>query len=743
MKKVLFLLLCAACILFMTAALGETADATLASDNATFGMIQSACELKGAVYFLSNKGIYRWTPGPGAPEMLTDLSLIQGFGLSPTPPKSTVERELWEQGMSYLFTDGETLYGLHPYTGQVFVLQDEIMAPFARIPQDQFFYTDQENLLPKEIKSLVFANGKLYLMLKSFTAKQGDSRELFSWDLHSGAMQLLNAPGAQAVFPGSRGGLLVRVSPDKEQSQNQADQPRPTLWLYEPASQAYTQMVWDETVSSAAGSVWREEDGTLYFLDDGGKVVKALPGGKTQVKAYLPISFADAESQAFLLKNGAYVYIKAGSLFVRDISQNGEKQVKTVHVAGYMDPTITIAFSAKHPDISLILDSDVTDFLSIQQSMVSGNSDIDLYIVNSADAYQDIREKGYAAPMNGNALLLDQAKQFYPVLRDALFAGDKLLAFPLNLLPDTWTVNRTVWDRLGLGEYPLTFESFFKAVETWDEKYAMDNPDYMLLESHEGFLGFAALIVKQYLLQHETEEAPVSFNDPAFRSAAQAALDHRESLDNQLEGPNPIIMTYSQYLGVGYNDSDEVVSIPPPALTENSPRMVKASMDLFVLNPLSKNQQSALDFVAFYAGQMSPTTQYALNETLNTPLRRTGFESSQRELKDRIAQLEVLLDKASPEEKSNVQALIDEAKKRYDLREKEDWLITKESIDIYRNLAKNLTVPLHSIFANDRGSQGDEAIEQVIRRFAGGQLTVDQFISELDSKALMMFREGK
>jgi hypothetical protein len=31
----------------------------------------------------------------------------------------------------------------------------------------------------------------------------------------------------------------------------------------------------------------------------------------------------------------------------------------------------------------------------------------------------------------------------------------------------------------------------------------------------------------------------------------------------------------------------------------------------------------------------------------------------------------------------------------------------------------------------------------VIRRFAGGQLTVDQFIKELDSKALMMFREGK
>jgi ABC-type glycerol-3-phosphate transport system substrate-binding protein len=375
--------------------------------------------------------------------------------------------------------------------------------------------------------------------------------------------------------------------------------------------------------------------------------------------------------------------------------------------------------------------------------MVSKNADTDLYIVNSAGAYQDIREKGYAAPMNANATLLAQAKEFYPAIQSALFEGDSLLAFPLNVSPDTWTLNRTVWEDLALGEYPATFDAFFKAVEDWDEKYASDNPDYTLLESHEGFLGFAALIVKQYLLQHETENAPVSFDDPAFREAAQAALSHRETIDSQEGGPSPIIMTYNQYLGVGYNDSDEVISIPPPALSENSPRMVKASMDLFILNPLSKNDEAALEFIAFYAGQMSETAKYALNASLDTPLRPVGFETAQQELKERVALLEAMLDKAAPEEKGDLQTMIDQDKKRYDLREREVWLITKESIGIYRELAQHLTVPLHTIFADNRGSQGDEAIEQVIRRFADGQLTVDQFVQELNAKALMMFREGK
>jgi hypothetical protein len=742
MKKILSPLLCLACVLLMICpALGEGADATLAADSVSIGTILSACEWKGALCFLSGKGIFRWVPGPEAPEKLIDLSLSQGFGLSPTPPSSNVQLKLWEQGMKYLFTDGVALYGLHPYTGQVFRLEDNIMVPFALIPTDQFFYTDQETRQPKEIKSLVFQEGKLYLVLMSFTAEKGDARELFSWDLHASAMQLLNAPGAEAVFPGPKGELLVRVAPEKKQEN--AAPARPILRRYNIASGSYTQMVWDEAQASAAGCVWREEDGSLYFLGEGGKIQKALSGGRTQVKAYLPLSFAGEDSQAFFMKNGAYVYVGMEGLFVRDIYQAGEKKQKSLHVSGFIDSSIAIAFSAKHPDISLVIDSDDTDFLSIQQSMVSKNSDIDLYIVNSAGAYQDIREKGFAAPMNANAALLARAKEFYPAIQSALFEGDDLLAFPLNINPDTWTLNRTVWDSLGLGEYPATFEAFFKAVEDWDEKYAADNPGYTLLESREGFLGFAALIVKQYLLQHETWDAPVTFDDPAFRSAAQAALDHREALGNQAEEANPIIMTYNQYLGVGYNDSDEVVSIPPPALNENSPRMVRASMDLFILNPLSKNAELALEFVDFYAEQMSPTTKYALNGSLDSPLRPVDFESSQQELKDRIALLESMLEKAAPEDKSDLQALVGQEKKRYDLREKDVWLITKESIGIYRELAQHLTVPLHFIFADSRGSQGDEAIEQVIRRFADGQLTVDRFVQELDDKAQMMFREGK
>lgn len=742
MKKIVIRLLCFLCALILPLpVLGEGMDTTLASDNGAYGIIHSACEMKGRLYFLSSTGLYSWDVGMGEPVKLIDLSLSQRNVLMIEPPDSTAEKALWEKGMSALFTDGMTLYGLHPYTGQVFKWEDEGFSSIIRIPEDQFYYTDQGKSNPKEIKSVFFAEGKLYLVLSSFTAESGDIRELFAWDLYAPAMDLLNAPGIEAAFPGPERELLVQVVEKK--TLNNGDTPMLTLWRYDLASQTFIQKMWDEVEEDAAGIVWRKEDQALYFTSNGGKVKKVLLCGKTQVKAYLPLAFAGSDDQAFITDDGAYVYIGMGSLFIRNISFEGEKQQRSITVMGLMDSSSAIAFSAKHPDITLVIESTGADFLTIQQSMVSGDANIDLYIVNSARSYKDVRDKGYAAPMNSNAFLLSQAKQFYPAVQGALFEGDNLLAFPLNLMPDTWTLNRTVWDRLGLGEYPATFEALFKVLEIWDKTYAKDQPDYTFLETYEGFFGYVALIVKQYLLHHEAYDSPVSFDDPAFREAVQAAFNYRATLENQNEGWNSIIMTYPQYLGVGYNDSNEVVTIPPPALTADSPRMVKASMDLFILNPLSTRPQDALEFVAFYAQEMNATTKYALNASLNMPLRPENFEKEQQELKERIAMLELMLKDAAPEDKNDVQALIDQEKNRYEMREKDNWLVSKESIDIYRELANNLVVPLCSIFANDRGSLGDEVIEQVIRRFADGQLTVDQFIRELDKKAQMVFREGK
>ncbi len=734
MKKVLSLVLCTVCALaLVSSALGEGLDATLPPDYIVFGSFYGACEWQDSLLLLCGKGLYRWEPGGETVERLMDLSLIQGKGLSPAAPEGKLERELWEQGMTWLFTDGESLFGLHPYTGQVYKLNGGDAVPYGRIPEEQFFYTDQGKRVLREIASLFFFEGKLYMALMNLTFQKGGNCELYAWDMQAPSMRLCNTQGLENAFPGPKGELLLKVKDD--------DDGTFALWRYDVDREAFTQKVWKGNAIS--GCVWREQDQSLYFAGEGGRVQKVLSGTKAQTKAYLPLVYAGINNQAFLYREGSYVYLDSSGLFVRDISMEGERRQTTVHIMGYLSTDITVAFAARHPDISLIIDDDVTDFLSLQQSMVSGDDSVDLYVVSTAGAYGEVRDKGYAAPMNADAGLVEQARQFYPAIQEALFKDDKLLAFPMSVQADTWTLNRTVWDRLGLGEYPVTFKQVFTALEHWNEEYAPDNPEYSFIEVYDGLRGYVAMIVKQYLLEHETGDKPVSFDDPAFREAVQATLDYREILGNQAEGMNAIIMTYNQYLGVGYNDSDEVISVPLPALSEDSPRMVRAGLYLFVLNPLSKNQPAALEFVSFYARQMNERDKYALNASLNTPLRHKGFEVAMQEMLGNIQNMEKMLETAAPEEKNELKAMIDQEKRRYALREAEDWQISQETIDIYREMARHLVVPLQSIFPNDPLSEGGQVIEQVIGRFTDGQLTVDQFVKELDAKALMMFKENK
>lgn len=139
---------------------------------------------------------------------------------------------------------------------------------------------------------------------------------------------------------------------------------------------------------------------------------------------------------------------------------------------------------------------------------------------------------------------------------------------------------------------------------------------------------------------------------------------------------------------------------------------------------------------------MDNVNKYSLTETLNTPLRPAGFETEQAAALEKIAYLEGLLETVDDSEKADVSALIDLEKKRYQLREIESWDISDESITIYKSIAQNMVVPLWSIYSNDSESTKDQVIDQVISRFADGQLTVDPFIEELNDKAWMIFQEG-
>jgi hypothetical protein len=696
------------------------------------GEILAACQMRGETYFLSDQGIFRLKE---APEKVLDLSFANAM-VSQTEPQDGAEKLFWQQAMRHLFTDGERLYGLHPYSGTLFEIRNNEAAAIGQIPAEYLYHEEAEERFAKEIVSAQLIKGKLFLVLYSFTQKNGDVYELLKWDMAANEATVLPDARITALYEGTGDALLARV---KGESRHDAD----TFWLYDAVAETLLSRIGGESDELRYACAWAEDIETLFYMGEGGRVYAKQPNGQAQIRAYLPLLTAGERDRAFFDAEGLLNIVSGGNLFIRDVRQEGERRQQTLRIMGYLNPSLVMAFAAQRPDIAVITDDGDSSFLGIQAAILSDSGEIDLFVVSSSRAYADMRDKAYAAPMNQSAALLDMAQAFYPVIQKELFSDGQLLAFPLNYTVDAWTLNETLWNSLEPGEFPTTFPALFELLARWEEDYAVDYPDYTLLETYEGVYGILAKIVKQHVLQYETWEAPVSFDTPAFREAIEAAFDKRDILNRNTEGKNPIIMTYHQYFGTGYNDADKVVTVAMPALAENSPRMVMAVMDLFTLNPRSKNAEAALAFVEFYARNMQADFRYALSPSLNTPVRPDGFERMQEESLSRVEALKGYLAKATSEEKEGFQGMIDDEMRYYERRQANTWAITQEDLDIYRALAKNIAVPTRTIFSNDSLGEGNESIDQLIRRFGDGQLSAEQFITALDSVARAMYMEWK
>jgi len=742
MKKV-FAILLGLMMFFIcaTSAMAQVSDATLTflEENE---IIFSICHLEKALYLLGEKGLYVWHPGQSEAQLLLDMSTSAPYQYLTLPPENHEEKAAWQQAIRYLFSDGTELYALQPYSGQIFAWKDNQLVESSVLPKEQLFFTVDDQEQPREIKSVTFFEGSLYLVLGTDDYEQSEKTELFSWDISQDVMLALSPIDVQTVVPGSTGKLLLYISPSSEVKREGAIS---GLWQYDIASGELEKEIMPfDSSDPSGGYAWNEQEQCLYFSKNG-EVIALQSDGKMETKAYLPVSYLGPTDPALISMDGWYAYRQFNCVLIRDITgENAKKQI-VVRIMGDLDQNAIMRFTASHPDVAIVtLSTNKLNGQSVQQSMVSGDQSIDLYVVNSAGAYSDIKKKGYAASMNQNNVLLDQAKLLYPPIQEVIFQGDQLLAYPSSIQLDTWTVNKTVWDRIGLGEYPNTLSELLELSDVWNNEYAQEYAKYTLIDLPQGLYSYISLMVSNYIMQHETSDTALSFDDPVFRNIAEMVMKYKSKLSIVGADMNQaIIMTYNQGFGVGSNDGEKTLMLTPPALDQGQSRFVTGKLDLFVLNPLSINQESALEFISFYLNSVAVDTKYELYPSLNEPVRYNDYETRHAKIVQEITLLEEILNNALPESKKNAQSALED--KQIELTDKEmnEWLISQESIDNYRSVAQHMIIPMESLFLNGGEAGGYATLKQVITRFSAGELTVDQFIKDLDKKVKMIYQEGE
>lgn len=732
MKKLLVLLLLFLIVFTsMVTAHAETIAPTLSFDHiASYELIQSLCFVDETLYMLGEDTIYAWNPQDAAPQLLWQEKGIQSYRYYETMPEADPALSLWQNAVSFLFTDGKTLYALQPYSGQLFEVSALGLTPGVSIPQELLTYQEHGQTRYRQLHAAVMLGQDLYLLLGTDDPSDWTKTSLIRFDLDTQQGTDLGLEGITYMQAASQGGLLLACS-DETNSQTTYHH-----WKGEDDGLDAPFLRLDSAAASGAMVAYQDQ----LILSKNGRLTAYGAQGAADSKAYTPVS-AYYSRQIACSKSGLCAVAGNNYVFVRDLSQPCEQTL--LHVMGSLNSNDLVAFSMQNPDIALV-ESQMLYGNALEQAVVSGGGDIDLFVLESDTLYTQMKQKGYLAPLNSSAIIEEKTAAFYESIQAALTNNDQIMAFPIHMQTHSWTLNQTLWDKFDLGDVPTTYAQLFARMQLWQEEYAGEHPDYVLTDVYGDISSLAEGMVKEFILQCDT--AYPDFTADAFKNALLSLLEHQEILAANRQalddGAMPIIYTYDQGFGIGHNDEEKTCMMFMPAISDGDEQKLSASLTLLGISSICEQQEAALRFIAFFAENMDIELAHMLTPALNTPVRSALYEQRLATLTEEKAALEVQLASAEEEDAATLQDALDF--KQHQLALAQDaWLVSAQDIDNYRSVAANLVIPCDSPFLGSQSSL--EALQIEIRKACDkglSEASVDTLLAGLNRVAQMMLLEG-
>ena len=695
-----------------------------------YEMADSLCWIDDSLYVLGNKGVYSWKSGSEKMNTVIDLAVASNYDYVQDCPEDESEATVWNQMLQLIFTDGETLYGLHPYSGMIKKIEGNTQTDVAEIQREYLYSEDMEAY--REIRQAVYADKKLYLLLGTDTYEEYDKTELCAFDLDTSEMELVDIEGVNAIMLGAEGTLLIQTN-DALSGAAQYDVESGTL------GEEVLTVGEDERI---AGVAWDAVD-QRYVRFVQGQVVTCDADGNEIVKAYIPVFDATENVPAACSTAGLYALANGRYIFIRDITGDEAASQTILTVAGYLNPDMLIQFSLDNPDIAVLQSAQ-----SAQNAALSGDYTVDMFTLTAPGDFAAMKEKGYLASMQ-DGQLRDWSKTLYQEIQNVICSGEELLAAPIAINVNSWTMDETMWNELELGEYPTNYDELFEKIAVWLDDYASEYPDYTLSDIQQnGMEMLVAAVMKDYIIQNADQGGQFTFKNDAFRNVLMSIAAHAELLSEEHDQWGmPILSSYSQGFGVSYNDSHRVVMMLPPALNADGEQAMNTEIEVLAIHNASKNKDIAEKFITWYVAHLSDTVSYELSPEKNEPIENPNYPIRVQEVTDELQDLKKKLEETDdPDKKAELEEQIFRKENQLEGLADMQWSISQESIDCYRSVAKNMKIAYESPFFGSGEDGGMQAVYDVIAKFCEDGLVeseVDGLISELDRVTFMVSMEGR
>ncbi len=411
-------------------------------------------------------------------------------------------------------------------------------------------------------------------------------------------------------------------------------------------------------------------------------------------------------------------------------------------------PEAFVAFATQHPDVKIMsIEKGLEDSGEIMMAMTTGSEVADLYAIHISSGLAALKDKGFVTNLSSSSILKDTIATFYPFLQEVVTHEGKIIGFPAYFYLHAWAVDQKRWDAMGLGPIPVTFAEYIKKLEEWNKTYGQEK-EIVFMEARTTKADLMEGLLERYILQNETAESPLSFNVLDFRNAAELVLRMEEGIAEDRESNEylnrPLLLTaYPQPLGKEDYGGYQLLPaqlILPPQVSSNKPPAVYGDLEVLVVNPRSPSKELALSFLECMAQHIPSAFRIQFNPNENVPVVAPVSLQKAQTYQEQLSKYEKNLSATHDDKKKDLEQAIAQLQAKLDAA-LQDHMISPEEIAAYRAVAPYTAFGERSQFLGYGDRDAFESLMAAARRYLDGQMSLDQYIAEIDGIARLLFLE--
>lgn len=775
-KRFGWMLLCAALALCMTMTSALATDATLhkrPDDDSDYrSTISNSGTMVGdTLYILESTSdgacvnLLKWQMG--AAEMETVAQNLAQSSYVDTIAELEASIDGWESGaqadaehaVSYLFSDGERLMSLNMITGKLFVLKEadgkldyEDVATISDMTLFRHVGDDYTYLITPQGRAVV--GGKLLWLLQDWDDATGMSQNrLLVIDLASGDVKSSQVKAVQSVATYKDGKALITVRDDMDVYDSKTDTYKPaSIQAYDPATDTAEEIGQLQASFRVFGNVYSEAFDALVWVNN--NRVTGLKGLKEEKQyGYMP-----GDSDNLFVYGDTLIMPVSDAIYVRTLSEDFRTDESVTVYGGYMDNGARL-FAERYPQVPVYMSDNYYDTTEkLTQAMVTGENAMDVLRMSSnTSAFTTLRNKNYCADLSESQIITDYVNSLYPHFAEAVKKDGKVIAVPMNAYSyDGWFVNKRVMEDMGLTmeDIPTNLVELCDFATRWNDEWVDEYPSYTLLEYVSDYRSaMLNMMMNAYVQYCTAKKQEIDFASDMFRQLMDALEKMNvKELDRGANTSNEDETTYRQGLLMcdnnlvgsfeDYSDTEDAWRLfVPMKLTADADFVTGAEVEIVFVNPGSKNKAAAIHLIECMIEKMNDYSAYTLRADKTEPVLNENYDDMVAEQEKYLAQLKEDYEKADEADKKEYQAMIESQEQWMSTMDQYRYRISPEGIAWYVQNTVPATFVLEPSILERSDSEAVGAFYMLRERYAAGQIKLDQFIREMNSKIQMMQME--